>query len=225
MKILVSIILKVISTSLKILQDSLLLVCCSVLSVTIFFSLSKPTIPLLVGEDLVVYKENHQVIHELFPRSNWDDLIPCGARFNEQEEYNKALQCVNDKVFPDNKIKETTIPRCFILKAKAPDVYFQDSEGFNFIPIVSPLGIGAVVGVYQPETKTVFLVENIDAKLIYRHELQHYFLDIHVEGSDGGGHYQEIWRQCEPPYYDPSEEVKRKIKKPVKIQSEKEKSK
>lgn len=97
------------------------------------------------------------------------------------------------------------IPRCFIVKAQSPNVLSRD--GINFIMIFDMTGVGAVVGVYQPETRTVFVVENTDAALIYRHELQHYFLHIHDPETAGGGHDQPIWQHCEPPYYTPSDRV------------------
>lgn len=205
-------VLKIISFILKLLHSVITLSCCLFVALIVYLSTIQPSsIPLLSGQPESVYKEDHQIIHELFPKSNWDDLTPCGAYFNEQEEYNKALQCVNEKVYPDNHISNKTIPRCFVVKSTSPDVYFKENMGFNFIPIISPYGIGAVVGVYQPETKTVFLIENVDVKNIYRHELQHFFLHIHVEGSDGGGHNQEIWNKCEPPYYEPSDEVRKRV--------------
>lgn len=177
------------------------------------------------GQSVITTATNKHVIHELFPNATWNDLAPCGVFINEQEEYNKALQCVNTKVWPKNPVMETNIPRCFVVKASAVDVHSLDRLGFNFVPIMG----GAVVGVYQPETRTVYLIENIDIKQIYRHELQHYFMNIHVKGSDGGGHFQKIWSECEPPYYDASKEVilrrnllhppkmKIKNKEPIKI--------
>jgi hypothetical protein len=155
-----------------------------------------------------------EMIDTLFPNSGWNDLEPCGIHFNEQLEFETALQCVNKKVWADSKIpSDTSIPRCFILKAKSPDVFTREDIGFNFIPIMDydvsgQLITGAVVGYYQTETRTVFVVENIDAPMVYRHELQHYFLHIHDPETGGGGHWQNIWDECEPPYYTPSDKVK-----------------
>ena len=160
--------------------------------------------------------QEKQMIDDLFPNSGWNDLEPCGLHFNEQEEFNKALQCVTDKVWDKGPITDPnlTIPRCFILKAKSPDVYTRPDIGFNFIPIMEfdpqsgTVISGAVVGYYQTETKTVFVVENIDAPMVYRHELQHYFLHIQQPITGGGGHHQKIWDRCEPPYYTPSDKVR-----------------
>ena len=177
--------------------------------------LAQPSVGLNRGQTISASATDQYMIHELFPHSSWNDLEPCGLHFNEQEEFNKALQCVNTKVWPKSPIvKEefTHIPRCFIVKAHSPDVYTSPKAGFNFWPIfeVTPVGVqtGAVVGVYQPETRTVYIVENVDAAMVYRHELQHYFLHEHNPETGGGGHDQKIWKQCEPPYYTPSDKVK-----------------
>jgi hypothetical protein len=152
---------------------------------------------------------NHEIIHELFPNSSWNDLSPCGLYFNEQEEFRIARSCVNEKVWSKRPLtsneKDFPIPRCYVIKAHSPNII--SSKGINFLPLFDYSGLGAVVGVYQPETRTVFVVENIDAPMVYRHELQHYFLHEHDPITEGGGHDQEIWQKCEPPYYTPSEKV------------------
>lgn len=143
-----------------------------------------------------------------FPGTRWNQVEPCGVYFNEQEEFNSALQCVNENVWPDDPIaEESMIPRCFVVSAESPDV-FSDGFGVNVVPIIlfTPFGIvqSAIVGYYDTDTNSIFIVENEDAAGIYRHELQHLFLDLHDEASDGGGHFQYIWQACEPPYYKPS---------------------
>lgn len=185
----------------------------------VFISLNFNSLLFLVGESHPSFLGEKQVIHELIPNATWNDLEPCGLHFNEQEEFKTALQCVNKSVWSDSPLVkdwQTHIPRCFIIKAGAVDIFTTENAGFNFIPIVhiAPDGIraGGVVGVYQPETRTVFVVENIDAAKVYRHELQHYFLHMHDPETQGGGHDQNIWKQCEPPYYTPSEEVINTVK-------------
>lgn len=156
-----------------------------------------------------VRKSNYAAIHELIPNSSWNDLEPCGLHFDEKEEFAKARQCVNEKVWPDSPLTtnelDFPIPRCFIIKAQSPNVISKD--GINFVLIFDIMGAGAVVGVYQPETHTVFVVENADAAMVYRHELQHYFLHEHDPETAGGGHHQTIWQKCEPPYYTPSKKA------------------
>jgi hypothetical protein len=182
----------------------------------------QPQIDFIRGTSVVSNGNDPQgnyMIHELFPNATWNDLEPCGIHFNEQEEFNKALQCVNTSVWPDTPITRpeyTHIPRCYVVKAHSADVYTKPDAGFNFVPIFEPtpagIAVGAVVGVYQPETRTVFIIENIDAPSIYRHELQHYFLHEHDPETEGGGHDQLIWERCEPPYYTPSEAVLRNVR-------------
>lgn len=166
--------------------------------------------------------QTQYMIHELFPHASWNDLEPCGQHFDEQKEFEKALQCANNNVWPETPIKDpvhTHIPRCYVVKAHSPDVYTKPELGFNFVPIfeVGPEGIevGAVVGVYQPETRTVYIIENIDAPSVYRHELQHYFLHAHDPATEGGGHNQLIWEKCEAPFYEPSDAVVRNIPTPA----------
>ena len=207
---------KIVSTLAKIIHVTSSVVFCIFAGVFVFFSVIAPPISLLRGESIAVASSaDKQIIHELFPRSTWNDFEPCGLHFNEQEEFNKALQCVNQNVWNKTPITDETVthlPRCFIVKAKSIDIYTRPDIGFNFVPefFVTPVGIqvGAIVGVYQPETRTVFIVENVDAPMIYRHELQHYFLHAHNPETGGGGHHQEIWEKCEPPYYTPSDKVK-----------------
>lgn len=188
-------------------------------AILVVVALTENQLLLRQGKALAVATDK-QIIHELFPNSSWNDFEPCGKYFNEQEEFNKALSCVNTKVWPETPItsaEQAHIPRCFIVKAGGPDIFTKDGLGFNFVPVmdVSPAGIaiGAIVGVYQPETRTVFIVENIDAPAIYRHELQHYFLHSHNPETEGGGHHQSIWQKCEAPYYTPSDKVKQSVKK------------
>ena len=145
-------------------------------------------------------------IDDILPRTRWGELESCNAHFNEIEEYEKALQCVNDNVYPENPISsELTIPRCFVIPAHAPDIFSQN--GLNFIPLRTFRGVGAVVGFYDPPTRTIFIVENIDAASTYRHELQHLFLHINEPWTRGGGHFQDIWKKCEPPYYKAESKV------------------
>ena len=184
-------------------------------SILVLIVLTTPVLPFVSGSSISIQSSSRPPIHELFPNATWNDLEPCGIHFDEQKEFEKALQCVNNNVWRDTpleKPEQTHIPRCFIVKANSSDVFTRPDIGFNFLPFFwfsfSGLEIGAVVGVYQPETRTVFVVENVDAAMVYRHELQHYFLHMHDPETQGGGHDQEIWHKCEPPYYTPSDKVK-----------------
>lgn len=186
--------------------------------VTRAFFMILPSILVLLALSNTIYGEkgksvltvtNHAAIHELFPNSSWNDLSPCGLYFDEQEEFRKARACVNKNVWEKRPLttneKDFPIPRCYVIKAHSPNILSKN--GINFLPIFDFSGVGAVVGVYQPETRTVFVVENVDAPMVYRHELQHYFLHEHDPETEGGGHDQAIWSRCEPPYYTPSEKA------------------
>ncbi len=154
----------------------------------------------------VVKHSSPDNIHELLPNTHWGSLKPCGVLFDEKLEFELALQCVNEKVWPESPLpmdqEEFPIPRCYIVSAESPDVF--GNEVFNFVPVVTVFGTGAVLGFYQPESKTVFIVENVDAAMIYRHELQHLFLHLHDPETRGMGHDQDIWYKCEAPRYTPS---------------------
>lgn len=211
---------KIISILAKTVHYSSSVLFCVFAGIFVFFSIIQPPISLSRGESIAVSgHSDRQLIHELFPRSTWNDFEPCGLHFDEQKEFNAALQCVNEHVWSKTPITDDTVthlPRCFIVKANSIDIYSRPDIGFNFVPefFATPAGIqvGAIVGVYQPETRTVFIVENVDAPMIYRHELQHYFLHAHNPETGGGGHDQEIWQKCEPPYYTPSDKVKPAVK-------------
>jgi len=164
------------------------------------------------GPVLIPRHAHEDKIHELFPHTRWHHLKPCGISFDEERHFAKALQCVNEKVWKDSPIPDNRevlpIPRCFIVSVESPDIFSGMNSEFNFVPVMTPFGPGAVVGVYQPETRTVFMVENVDAPMVYRHELQHFFLHIHDPITRGGGHHQKIWKECEEPYYEPSKKSK-----------------
>ena len=201
MKLLLSLVLEAIQVAVK----SFLLFLPSLL---VYVVLMQPEIVMNRGTSLVQTAKPDN-IHELIPNSRWQNLRPCGEFFDEHKNYQEALSCVNKKVWTKNPLSEDiSIPRCFVISASSPDVHSDKSGTFNFVPVMSVMGLGAVVGVYQPETKTVFVVENIDAAKIYRHELQHFFLHLHDPITQGGGHHQKIWEQCEEPYYTPSIEAK-----------------
>jgi hypothetical protein len=164
-------------------------------------------ITLITAKPIVKKQIDYPVpTHKILTKNTtWNHLLPCGVYFNEQEELNKALKCVNKKVYNEEQISFQTIaPRCFIISASSPDVY--SNNGVNFVPLVTFFERGSVLGYFDTDTETLFVVENLDAAAIYRHELQHYFLKL--KGGDGGGHYQDIWKQCEPPYYTASDKVK-----------------
>jgi hypothetical protein len=200
--------------SLAVFRASIAFAPAALVILTLNFADPRPQViePLPPGISHVAHAKNTKV-HDMLPRTPWAQLEPCSAHFNEQKEYEKAKQCVNDKVWrPEDgtdAIKQEYPPRCFVVPAHSADVSRIEKDGFNAIVIFDPfMGYGAVVGFYHPPTRTLFVVENIDAPRIYRHELQHFFLHLYEPESEGGGHFQPIWDICEPPYYETSEEVK-----------------
>lgn len=152
---------------------------------------------------------NAEIIHDLFPNTKWEHLKPCGQFFNEEKEFKEALSC-SLRVWPTGNLHEISLdltpPRCFIVGVASPDLYGM--KDFNFLPVQTIAGTQGVVGVYQPASRTVYIVENIDSALVYRHELQHFFLHLQEPWTRGGGHYQDIWKKCEPPYYTPSQKAR-----------------
>lgn len=157
----------------------------------------------------IIHVSQQDSVHEILPNTKWEHLRPCGSAFNEAAEYEKALQCVNDKVWPESPLSTdfevSPPPRCFIVSTASLDV--ASNGEFNFIAVQTWFGVAAVLGVYQPETRTLFVVDNIDAGLVYRHELQHFFLHLHDPSTRGMGHNQPIWDACEPPTYTPSDKT------------------
>lgn len=183
---------------------------CILAAAVILHSLDLFEDPIRIYEPPITYTKsdignNVGELNDFAPHTRWIHLAPCGIYFDEEVEYAKAIECVNTKVYPDSKIGEYKLPRCFVVTTASPNVVSNGS--FNMIAIrVGFAQISGVVGFYETVTDTLFIVENIDAAMIYRHELQHLFLDIH-DGLGGGGHDQEIWKQCEAPYYEPSAEA------------------
>lgn len=173
-------------------------------SLVVYLTLSRPAILISRGESILRPAIRYKV-HDLFPNTTWNNIKTCGEFFNEQKEFFAAKSCANIKVWPKTSLPtDLVIPRCFVVSAGSPDIVLAKDKTFNFVPVIDIFGLGAVVGVYEASTHTVFLVENIDLTDIYKHELQHYFLHIHDPASRGGGHDQPIWDQCQPKYYTPS---------------------
>jgi hypothetical protein len=176
-------------------------------SILVLIILTTPTINLDPPVKLTTISKNSD-IHPIIPNTKWAHLKPCGVYFDEKENFKQALSCVNTKVWADNPLSEELVPpRCFVISTESLDVASTESA-YNFVPVVTFTGIGAVVGFYHPETQTVYIVENIDADETYRHELQHWFLHLHDPSTAGSGHHQDIWQKCEGPYYKPSLKTK-----------------
>jgi hypothetical protein len=140
-------------------------------------------------------------VHPLIPNTTWDEVVSCSYYFNESEEFAKAISCANQLwMIPLRTSME--LPKCYVITHKSKDISSSNNQNYVIFPpnLPYPLAI-KIFGVYQPETKTIFIVDNPDVKDIYRHELQHYFLHKKYPWTCGMGHDQEIWKVCEPPYH------------------------
>lgn len=151
-------------------------------------------------------KENRPA-HYMLPFTTKEYLKPCSDYFNVQEAYEKSLSCSNDKVFskkPYNKrlnnLKD--IPQCLVISKESPDIV--KTRALNYLNITPIIGAG-IVGFYDDDTNTIFVIENFDQILVLIHEYQHYFLRI-ADGDANGEHDHNIWKKCSPPKYTPSDE-------------------
>jgi hypothetical protein len=163
----------------------------------------------LEEKDLIINGNYHQFsldfrsVHPGLPFTQEKHLRPCSEYFDEAEEFTKALQCANKKVFSKSpytsELEPPKIPKCNIVTTDSPDV--RETPDFNYISMDI---LGKTLAFYDTETQVIFVVETYDMKMIYRHELQHYFLAL-KDGGERCDHCHEMWNQCEPPRYDPTE--------------------
>lgn len=154
--------------------------------------------------------------HVLLPLTKKEHLTKCSEVFNEKEIFNESLECSN-KVFskepydktldPEDTFKNN--PECFIVSKDSPDV--MNASWGNYINFTLLLQTG-IVGFYDDETNTIFLIENYDQRLVYLHELQHFFLQVLV-GDGDAPHASPVWKECLPAYFTPSEDQLRKQNK------------
>ena len=187
-------------------------------SLLVLYTLSTPVVKLSRAISEVKIPRS-EMVHEMLPKTRWNHILSCGQFFNEQEQFDIAKSCAV-KLWNDPKSVDSIIPRCYVVSSASPDVFSSKKEEgdppFNFVPVAGQSGISAVVGVYQPSTMTIFLVENSDMEDVYRHELQHHFLHDRFPETQGSGHFQDIWSQCESQYYRSERFSKRKIAEPKK---------
>lgn len=145
-----------------------------------------------------------KLYYVILPFTTSEYLIPCGKFFNELEQFNLAKECVEKKVFKDKELSKTeiNIPACFIISKQSPDVQSSKDGSYNFISF-SIFSGGHIAGFYTDYDHTIYMVENLDITETYRHELQHYFLNL-VTGDGNASHDHSIWKECEPPYWSPN---------------------
>lgn len=141
-------------------------------------------------------------IHYLIPFTKKEDLMPCEKAFDASRNFNEALSCSNSTVFSSSPLKDVNPPQCYVITGNSPDVMESEDGSFNYIS-TSILLVERILGFYEEEDQTIYLVETYDMEQVYRHELQHYFLHL-KEGDGNGAHDHAIWQSCEPPTYTPS---------------------
>ena len=172
-----------------------------IIAVSLFFSPVKG-----FSEDSKVIQEKSTAVHPLIPFTAEKHLVKCEDYLDYDKEYNQSLQCTAKKALPQLRTKNLKKPKCYIITNKAPDVHVG--------PVFSFVSSGLIfreriVGFYEDQTETLYIVENTDAPMILRHELQHYFLDK-VKKNGDGAHVHKVWSVCEPAHYTPSKEAIRK---------------
>jgi len=139
----------------------------------------------------------------------WKHVSPCSDYLNEVEQYKQTIKC-SSEVFTGEeirKLKDLDLPECYVIHEDAP-VIFHDSHD-NYIPIFHPFGyVMPVLGLYSSNKQLILLVEHVDLEEVYRHEIQHFLLDILEKDADGG-HVHDIWKECEPPTHSASKKAKK----------------
>ena len=175
------------------------------------FSSIKPSLP---DSNL-----NSEEALDIFPGSIESDFVPCSEVFDADAEFDKALECTNSSGALAEKLVVTKRPSCRVAKATSKGVSRADS--FNYLDMIVPqlvitqdgqVGIRiirmAVLGLFVPETENMYIVENTDQEIIYRHELQHYFLKLGGSKEQGNEHSSDVWKKCEAPRYSPTTRAK-----------------
>jgi hypothetical protein len=122
-----------------------------------------------------------------------EHIEPCSAQIEVQNEYIEALKCMKHAGMQIGPYLEwlPKIPECYIIKRESPDVF--SGKHNNFIRLRA-LG-GKVLGFYTYPSQKIFLVENSDMVETWRHEVQHYVLDVlNIKDKD---HSHLIWAICE----------------------------
>jgi len=108
------------------------------------------------------------------------------------------------------EFKDIELPSCYVIHENAP-VIFNDLRD-NYIPLLHPAGyIMPVLGLYSKTEKMIILVEHIDVEEVYRHEVQHFLLDVLEEKGTNynaeGPHSHKIWQECLPPTHQASKKA------------------
>lgn len=149
------------------------------------------------------------IVHPVFSKTKWDQVKPCGAFFDEKFHFEKTKVCANLAFSKESKktIPNTVIiPRCFVISKSSSDIAYSSLFKMNAAIVKTLMEFLIVVGLYEPTDRTIFLIENHDLPMIYRHELQHYFQHLLDPKLIEKNHEGLIWDICEPRKYVPSED-------------------
>lgn len=153
---------------------------------------------------------------ESFPGMYWFHLRTCGQYVREQFQFDLAKKCVQQSIQKEFNRSSTEAypvllpPRCFVIPYTAPGVLYNFKNHANII-LYSGDPMSPIVGLYTPESETIFLVENYDISRVYRHELQHFFMHKYLPEYfwSRKSHDGNVWKDCEPEKYVPSDEQKK----------------
>ena len=151
----------------------------------------------------------------LFPNSNPEHFVPCDLVFSSQKEFNDALQCFNESGAANQQLEIKEHPRCWLVSTESPDISHADS--FHYLKKLLPQvtidpekGVGIaiqelnILGLFVTASNNIYIIDNVDRKAIYRHELHHNFLKLSGVVENGNAHDNVVWGKCEPATYTPS---------------------
>lgn len=138
-------------------------------------------------------------VHPLLPFTSQEDIVPCSDYIDLEFEYETSRTCSAKslKVDKDSLVK---VPECYIVLNTSPDVH-SDLE-MNYIKELGFFG-AAILGFYDIEKEIMFLVNNERVAEIFRHEMQHHYLNG-LGITEGDHDHPSIWKDCESARYDSS---------------------
>lgn len=161
----------------------------------------------LLKEGVPIALHNQETLGGPLDNTTWDNVKPCSAFFNESKMYDEMFECVEKNTKESlADAKPLKLPRCFVISASSPDIKNVNNE-YNALILVQDGKASPVVGLYFNSHTELWLVENVDIRLLYKHELLHHFLRLlDVNGHGDGKHESELWKTCSIQKFTPSQE-------------------
>jgi hypothetical protein len=143
------------------------------------------------------------------PHTTWNDLRSCGEYFDEMQEYKNSRTCTYSSLLHNEKLTaiiDPPLPRCYVIGANSKDVVYSHGASANVIMRIDfpSFSVVEILGFYDSDTSTIYIVENFDIDRIYRHEIQHYIIDTVYPGFKDLDHSSSVWSNCEPKTYGPT---------------------